>query len=715
MGSKRSLSILKRAPSAPAGVGKNAARKVARKASRQAARENARGGGGDGGAGGGGAVGGARGAGGRARNDASGSSDLARGEARGDPGAHGAHSAHGFHRGGQDGDGPRHAFRRPRAEAAADPGSSPDGAHLLLPQSPVLRQASEAVRRLVLASRGEAPGATVKTLTLGAGVTAPRATHAVVSETLRFRPLLAAALAVASDVVRAADDGECTEACRRGVETLTDEAQMRPETAQVLAYAAALGEPPRGLNKAERLALRARPALLKALAAICAGFSGADGSRAGGRDSASPSALRGGADSASPPGPGAPARVLAEAWAASAGRAPHVRTMPKSVRVNALKWTMDEAVRAISDEARAQGVEMVDLTCGAGSGGRGAERSAPPPSALTRSAHVPGVLLFPPSLDLHAFAPVLDGRLFLQSLASCLPAAALAPAAGSRVLDACAAPGNKTSQAAAMVGPLGRVVGLDRSPVRVRLLQDTLAKAGAERFAQGVQQDFLAIDPQAPLQIRWGEDKPAPFAPDCVLLDPSCSGSGTKETRMDRVLPHPDEDDAVVAELVARGRRKLHGPDGAKDARGGKDAQHGGRNAKATSPRDSASFPSPPASPYAPATPAEAARVASLSKFQVAALRHALAFPTCSRVSYSTCSVYAAENEEVVAAVLPHARELGWSLADALPAWPRRGVPGLGGLAEEEARKLIRADPDRDGTDGFFVAVFERQLGERVQ
>ena len=69
------------------------------------------------------------------------------------------------------------------------------------------------------------------------------------------------------------------------------------------------------------------------------------------------------------------------------------------------------------------------------------------------------------------------------------------------------------------------------------------------------------------------------------------------------------------------------------------------------------------------------------------------------------CSVHACENEGVVAAVLEAAAALGFQLEDPFPAWPRRGVEGL----VEGADRLVRVDPDEDGTDGFFVAVFAKQ------
>jgi hypothetical protein len=67
--------------------------------------------------------------------------------------------------------------------------------------------------------------------------------------------------------------------------------------------------------------------------------------------------------------------------------------------------------------------------------------------------------------------------------------------------------------------------------------------------------------------------------------------------------------------------------------------------------------------------------------------------------------VHARENEGVVAAVLDAAAALGFQLEDPFPAWHRRGVEGL----VAGAGRLVRVDPDEDGTDGFFVALFAKQ------
>lgn len=60
-----------------------------------------------------------------------------------------------------------------------------------------------------------------------------------------------------------------------------------------------------------------------------------------------------------------------------------------------------------------------------------------------------------------------------------------------------------------------------------------------------------------------------------------------------------------------------------------------------------------------------------------------------------------------MAAVLEEAGARGFHLEAAFPTWPRRGVAGL----VEGAERLVRVDPDLDGTDGFFVAVFAKAEG----
>jgi hypothetical protein len=89
--------------------------------------------------------------------------------------------------------------------------------------------------------------------------------------------------------------------------------------------------------------------------------------------------------------------------------------------------------------------------------------SPPPPQGqrAQRDALLPDVLLFPPGCDLHDHPLVASGALVLQSRASCMPAHALRPHPGWHVVDACAAPGNKTTHLAALMGNRGSITAFE--------------------------------------------------------------------------------------------------------------------------------------------------------------------------------------------------------------------------------------------------------------
>ena len=100
------------------------------------------------------------------------------------------------------------------------------------------------------------------------------------------------------------------------------------------------------------------------------------------------------------------------------------------------------------------------------------------------------------------------------------------------------------------------------------------------------------------------------------------------------------------------------------------------------------------------------AKVEQLATLQTTLLTHALSFPGAQRVVYSTCSVYARENEQVVAEVLAQQADT-WQLAKVLPDWARRGDTTV----LPEADKCVRCLPE-DGTNGFFLACFVRREQE---
>ena len=106
-----------------------------------------------------------------------------------------------------------------------------------------------------------------------------------------------------------------------------------------------------------------------------------------------------------------------------------------------------------------------------------------------------------------------DGVFLPQDEASQLVGAFVAPQAGDRVVDACAAPGGKTAQLAAALGGSGFLVAGELRPRRLRLLRETLVAAGITAVSL-VQHDLL---------------QGLPFADvfDCVVVDAPCSSLGT--------------------------------------------------------------------------------------------------------------------------------------------------------------------------------------------
>ncbi|MGH9903642.1 MAG: RsmB/NOP family class I SAM-dependent RNA methyltransferase, partial [Pyrinomonadaceae bacterium] len=209
--------------------------------------------------------------------------------------------------------------------------------------------------------------------------------------------------------------------------------------------------------------------------------------------------------------------------------------------------------------------------------------------------------------------------IYMQDEASQLVAHVLGARDGERVLDACAAPGGKTTHIAALGGDRAHVIAGDIYEHRLRLVRETAARQGLK----GIRTVVLDAEKLLPFEDNS-------FAR--VLVDAPCTGTGT--------LRHNPEirwriSSSDVVELAARQRRIL------------------GRVAPAVRPG--------------------------------------------GRLVYSTCSVEREENEETVAAFLE--THNGFAQVSASPAAADLLTPS--GAA--------RTWPHRDGTDGFFVAAFERR------
>ncbi|HJR77503.1 MAG TPA: RsmB/NOP family class I SAM-dependent RNA methyltransferase, partial [Nitrospiraceae bacterium] len=93
----------------------------------------------------------------------------------------------------------------------------------------------------------------------------------------------------------------------------------------------------------------------------------------------------------------------------------------------------------------------------------------------------------------------------------------LDPQPGERVLDACAAPGGKSTHLAALMQGEGEIIALDRSQTRLRLITDNCRRLGIS-IVKPLRCDLLAGDADALLKGDLLFDR--------ILLDAPCSGLG---------------------------------------------------------------------------------------------------------------------------------------------------------------------------------------------
>lgn len=145
---------------------------------------------------------------------------------------------------------------------------------------------------------------------------------------------------------------------------------------------------------------------------------------------------------------------------------------------------------------------------------------------------------------------VEEGLFVVQDEASQLVAEFVSARPDERVLDACAAPGGKTTALAAETTEPGLVVAGELGAPRVALLHRLLRAAGAER-----------------VRIVRHDLRQAPFLPvfDCVLVDAPCSGLGTVRRDPEiRWRRHPDD----LSRMAALQRALLEGAAGVVRAGG---------------------------------------------------------------------------------------------------------------------------------------------------
>jgi len=121
---------------------------------------------------------------------------------------------------------------------------------------------------------------------------------------------------------------------------------------------------------------------------------------------------------------------------------------------------------------------------------------------LEKSSGLPEESLFP------------KGLYFVQDEASQMVAHLLGPLPGEKILDACAAPGGKSTHLAQLMEDRGEIIALDISPAKVKLIEENCQRMG-----------ITIVKP-----LRADVFQPLPFPPesafDRVLLDAPCTGLG---------------------------------------------------------------------------------------------------------------------------------------------------------------------------------------------
>ena len=369
---------------------------------------------------------------------------------------------------------------------------------------------------------------------------------------------------------------------------------------------------------------------------------------------------------------------------------------PRWVRVNTLRTSLDEQLATTFSGYRA--VDSVEQLVLAANGKSNVE------NILHVDKHIPNLLAIPQTADVSNTFACRNGLIILQDKASCFPAYLLDPEPEhGPSLDACAAPGNKTTHLAALLQSRCAITGnskvwaCERDKERAMILQKMIIRAGAKNLVEvKAPQDFLRLDPY---KAPWDSVS-------SLLLDPSCSGSGMigREDMPNIVLPSKQ---AGTLEKASSKKRK-------RKATTELEPDHIDLKEEVPIAMDDADV--------------LRKRLEALSAFQLKLILRAFQFPSARKITYSTCSIHAEENEYVVIRALTSsiAKKGGWHIlpraaqVSGMKAWRIRG--DLKACQEmllkddtedvdvnEVAEGCIRCEKGTtEGTQGFFVAAFTR-------
>ncbi|KAF5005834.1 hypothetical protein FDECE_7751 [Fusarium decemcellulare] len=358
---------------------------------------------------------------------------------------------------------------------------------------------------------------------------------------------------------------------------------------------------------------------------------------------------------------------------------------PRWVRVNAVKGTLEDQLET-TFSAYTRATSIKDVVTKAG-------------KLFYIDPHVPNLVAITPGIDLTKTEAYVTGKIILQDKASCFPAYLLDPQSeDGDLIDACSAPGNKTTHLAAILKehqpefdtPEQTIYAFEKDPRRAQTLEKMVKMAGSKNVTRiGFGQDFLQVDPQSDKYKSVG----------ALLLDPSCSGSGIvgRDSMPELHLPEGPTSTAKGAVAKSNDRKRKHDQVDTQSEKVIIDDD--GNETVMKSEKDLE------------------ARLEALSGFQLTLLLHAFRFPSARKITYSTCSIHMQENERVVMRALESdiAKQRNWRIlprgdqVSGMREWPVRGLPSACGDDADVAEACIRSyKDDGQGVMGFFVAAFIR-------
>jgi 16S rRNA (cytosine967-C5)-methyltransferase len=116
------------------------------------------------------------------------------------------------------------------------------------------------------------------------------------------------------------------------------------------------------------------------------------------------------------------------------------------------------------------------------------------------------------------------GHCYVQDPSTVFACRLLDPLPGERILDACAAPGGKTTYIAELMKNRGQIAACDRESERLRVLEENIAKLGAQTV-----KTFLCDWQRDSIPVAMASA--GPF--DRILIDAPCSNTGVMRRRVD--------------------------------------------------------------------------------------------------------------------------------------------------------------------------------------